>query len=77
MNTVLIACIAGFFCGWASAVSAAVVLRDKPEPKQLPQAEPRAEPEKAAETLGWDQNTMKQMLDLLNYDGRGGDDDRN
>lgn len=71
MNTVLIACIAGFFCGWLSAVGSVLLLRDRP--KTEPEPEARAEPEPEAPEMSPEEKRFLEELDALwNYDGKGG-----
>ena len=71
MNTVLIACIAGFFCGWLSAVGSVLLLRDRP--KTEPEPEARAEPEPEAPEMSPEEKRFLEALAALwNYDGKGG-----
>ena len=71
MNTVLIACIAGFFCGWLSAVGSVLLLRDRP--KTGPEPEARAEPELTEPEMTPEEKRFLEELDALwNYDGKGG-----
>ena len=79
MNTVLIACFAGFFCGWLSAVGSVLLLRDRPktgpepEARAEPEPEARAEPEPEAPEMSPEEKRFLEELDALwNYDGKGG-----
>ena len=75
MNTVLIACVAGFFCGWLSAVGSVLLLRDRPktEPEPEARAEPAPAPEPTEPEMTPEEKRFLEELDALwNYDGKGG-----
>lgn len=76
MNSViLLACIAGFFCGWFSVVSVLLITREKKESIKAKEAEQLVDEETTtAELPPEEKRFLAEMNALINYGMEGGEE---